>query len=121
MTGLRTERGAAAVEFALVVPILIVLALGIAEFGRAFQTQATLAAAAREGARVFALGGTAAEVGAAVESASTSLDATLLAAVPDDSSGACEVTVTYPMPFLITGFFGTSIDLSATGVMRCNG
>ena len=30
------------------------------------------------------------------------------------------VTVDYPMPFL-TGFFGASIDLTGTGVMRCNG
>ena len=42
----------AAVEFAFIVPLLILLVLGIAEFGRAFQVQGTLSAAAREGVRV---------------------------------------------------------------------
>ena len=52
---LRDERGASAVEFAFILPILIVLVLGIAEFGHAFQVQGTLSAAAREGVRVMAL------------------------------------------------------------------
>jgi hypothetical protein len=30
------------------------------------------------------------------------------------------LTVTYPMPFL-TGFFGSRVNLTGTGVMRCNG
>ena len=52
---MKSERGAAAVEFALVVPILIVLVLGIAEFGRAFFIQSTISGAAREGVRRMAL------------------------------------------------------------------
>ena len=52
---LRSERGASAVEFALIVPLLVLLVLGIAEFGHAFQVQGTLSAAAREGARAMAL------------------------------------------------------------------
>ena len=47
--------GAAAVEFALVVPLLLVLVLGIAEFGRAYNMQTTLSGAAREGVREMAL------------------------------------------------------------------
>lgn len=38
-----SDRGAAAVEFALVVPILILLVLGIAVFGRAYNIQSGLA------------------------------------------------------------------------------
>ena len=30
------------------------------------------------------------------------------------------VTVNYPLPF-ITDFFGSGVDLTGTGVMRCNG
>ena len=55
MPELRSERGASAVEFALIVPVLVLLVLGIVEFGRGFQVQGTLSAAAREGVRLMAL------------------------------------------------------------------
>ncbi|MCM3484471.1 TadE/TadG family type IV pilus assembly protein [Kocuria rosea] len=51
----RSERGAAAVEFALVVPILLALLLGIIEFGRAYNAQISLTHAAREAARTMAI------------------------------------------------------------------
>lgn len=50
-----SERGAVAVEFAIVLPVLVLLIMGIAEFGRAYNTQLTLTNAAREGARVMAI------------------------------------------------------------------
>lgn len=46
------RRGAAAVEFALVLPVLMLILLGIIEFGRAWNVKQTLTDAAREGARV---------------------------------------------------------------------
>lgn len=51
----QSERGAAAVEFALLAPILIMLILGIMEFGRAYNVQVSLTNAAREGARSMAI------------------------------------------------------------------
>ena len=56
-------------EFALIVPLLIVLVLGIAEFGHAFQVQGTLSAAAREGVRLMALQNDPAAARAAVRNA----------------------------------------------------
>lgn len=53
--GRPSERGAVAVEFAILAPVLIMLVLGIIEFGRAYNTQITLSNAAREGARVMAI------------------------------------------------------------------
>ena len=50
-----TERGAVAVEFALLAPILVMLLLGIMEFGRAYNCRASLTNAAREGVRVMAI------------------------------------------------------------------
>jgi Flp pilus assembly protein TadG len=47
----RVERGAAAVEMALVLPVLLLLIGGIVDFGRAYFTQIMLTNAAREGAR----------------------------------------------------------------------
>ena len=49
------DRGAAAVEFALVLPLLLLLVLGIFEFGRVFNIQISLSNAAREGARHMAV------------------------------------------------------------------
>lgn len=47
----RDERGQALVEFALVLPILLLLVLGIIDFGRAWNLHQTITDAAREGAR----------------------------------------------------------------------
>ena len=49
------QRGAAAVEMAIVLPILILLVFGIIEFSIYFNRLQGLQAAAREGARVAAL------------------------------------------------------------------
>ena len=126
---LRDERGATAVEFAFILPLLIVLVLGIAEFGRAFQVSGTLSAAAREGVRVMALQNDPAAARAAVRNATTSLDPAVtnaqIAITPatcpqTGGSTSVRLTITYPMPFL-TDFFGSGVDLTGTGVMRCNG
>ncbi|WP_222267572.1 TadE/TadG family type IV pilus assembly protein [Modestobacter marinus] len=122
------ERGASAVEFALIVPLLVVLVLGIAEFGHAFQVQGTLSAAAREGVRVMALQNDPAAARAAVQNATSTLrpavtNAQVLIPVTCPATGGptdVRVTISYRMPYL-TGFFGSGVQLSGTGVMRCNG
>lgn len=48
-------RGQSLVEFALVLPMLLVLLLGIADFGRVFQAGISIEATARNGAEVAAL------------------------------------------------------------------
>jgi len=126
--GQRRERGAAAVEFALVMPLLLILILGIAEFGRAYNIQTTLSAAAREGARVMALQSSQSEARQAAIAAANpavTLSAGQISVSPSTCLGGgatatATVIVTYPMPF-ITNFFGASITLTGKGVMRCNG
>jgi len=49
------ESGQALVEFALVMPILLILVVGIIEFGRAWNMQQVITDAAREGARKAAI------------------------------------------------------------------
>ncbi len=49
------NRGQAVIEFALVLPILLLVVFGITEFGRAILTTNTLNTAAREGARLAAV------------------------------------------------------------------
>src|SRR3954466_10329501 len=83
---LRRERGATAVEFALIVPLLILLVLGIAEFGHAFQVQGTLSAAAREGVRAMALRNNPVDAKSVVREAASSLD-------PDHSDAQIAIKV----------------------------
>lgn len=52
MPGRMNQRGAAAVEFALLLPVLIILLFGMIEFGIALSRQQVLATASREGARL---------------------------------------------------------------------
>jgi Flp pilus assembly protein TadG len=52
----RNEDGAAAVEMALVLPILLLLVFGIIEFGFIFNRYISVTHAAREGVRHLALG-----------------------------------------------------------------
>jgi Flp pilus assembly protein TadG len=51
----RGERGAALVEFALVLPLLLVVIAGVVDFGFLFQRYEVVTNAAREGARLASL------------------------------------------------------------------
>jgi len=129
VTSRRGERGAAAVEFALVVPLLLLLVVGIAQFGRAYNISTTLSAAAREGARAMALQNstTAARTAAQTAAPGLGLSAGQISVTPGtcptSSTGSTTlvtVTITYPMTFA-TRLLGPPVTLRGTGVMRCNG
>lgn len=57
MKRMRNEKGAALIEAAVTVPIILLISVGIFEFGRAYQTQQVLTNAAREGARLAVIEG----------------------------------------------------------------
>lgn len=68
---LRGERGAAAVEFALIIALLLTILIGIVQFGRAYSEVVVLTGAAREGARLAAVRESTGEVqGRVIEAAS---------------------------------------------------
>ena len=73
MRDLRGQRGASAVEFALVAPLLFMLIFGIIGFGIAFMQLQTIRGAVREGARISAVGATDPQVQQKVTDASTGL------------------------------------------------
>jgi Flp pilus assembly protein TadG len=121
------ERGAAVVEFALVAPLLLLMVLGIAEFGRAYHVQTTLSQAAREGVRVMALQNDPAGAIAATRAAAPTLTLTNISVTPSScvASGTtpaatATVTVTFSLAF-VTRLFGSGVTLTGRGVMRCNG
>jgi len=63
----RKEDGQAVVEFALVLPILLLVVLGIMEFGWLFYGNIVITSAAREGARTAVVGGTQTQIETAVK------------------------------------------------------
>lgn len=69
------ERGASAVEFALVMPVLLIMLMGMIDFGLAINAQAVLSNAAREAARAGSFNATdsAATTTVALNSSSTLL------------------------------------------------
>jgi len=136
----RHDRGAAAVEMALVLPLLLLVLFGLIDFGRAFNTQMQLTQAAREAVRVKALGGTDADATSRAIAATGGLASPpptttfpLVCAAGNTTANA-KVTVSYSFEFItplgpMASFFGASTlpgigtvrILSSSGVMRCAG
>ena len=121
---LRNERGAAAVEFALIAAVLFVFVFGIIEFGRLFSELEVLTSAAREGARAAAVRGTSEDVEEAVADAAVPYE---LDAAPnvdktcDDTTSGQAVTVSWDQNFefsvgLLPAF---NRDIEVRGVFRC--
>jgi Flp pilus assembly protein TadG len=54
--GLRSRRGQAVVEFALVLPLVLMLVVSVFELARAWNLQQVITDAAREGARIAVIG-----------------------------------------------------------------
>ena len=121
-----SDRGAAAVEFALVFPILILVLIGIIEYGSVFNTQLMLTSAAREGARTMAVTGDAAQARTAVINAAVGISPALTAAnivvTPTSCSATTNVSVTidYAKPYL-TGLFGATVALEGKSTRKCFG
>lgn len=118
----RGQRGAALVEFALVVPIFVLLVMGIVDFGNAFNDYNSLRQGVREGARQVVVAdwdtdgcssGTASQRAACVTKARIGLtdDTRVKIVLPTDYEPGEQVTVCamYPLRSL-TGMFGAVLD-----------
>jgi Flp pilus assembly protein TadG len=92
------ERGQALIETALTLPLLLIVSVGIFEFGRAFQTWQVLTNAAREGARVAVMGGS--DPGAAEARVRQYLHT---GGLPDDVAASATVVVN---PIAVVGIGG---------------
>jgi len=123
----RDSRGQSVVEFALVLPLLLVLVFGITEFGRAWLTMNVLTSAAREGARLAVV--TAPDEGrviARVEEVCAAGRITptgVFVTGPDVADPDRRVTVTVEANFRVVtgsilGTFSGTIPLRANATMR---
>jgi Flp pilus assembly protein TadG len=123
-TILKSEKGQNLVEFALVVPLLLLLVIGIAEFGRAWMTKNILTGAAREAVRIMAVQtGNVTTATARADNILNSAGITTANVSVNDAPSAFEavsVTVTYNFPVVLAGFIPglDNITLTSTTTMR---
>ena len=133
----KNQNGAALVEFAIVLPLLLVLVFGMIEFSVMFYDKAVITNASREGARAgivydFPNRISAGEITSTVSTycsgrlitfGSTSQETTAVSGTCVNAGDTITVTVTYPydylvLPNLIQTLTGP-LNLSAATVMRC--
>lgn len=123
---IKKTNGQSMVEFALVLPVLVVILFGTIEFGRLWETMNVMTSAAREGVRVAA---TTAPDANQVQNAALNIlnaanvnNATITVAGPD---GNLNVTVTVQVNYVpITGAIVPgigNINLTRTSTMRWEG
>ncbi len=137
----RNERGQALLETAITLPVLLFVGVGIIEFGRAYQTWQVVTNAAREGARVAVLPGTAdASVTTRVQdyfeagqltgasAATVAITRNNAISIGAGTATASKVAVSYPFEFMVlqpvanlvvTGStYGEALTMTASATMR---
>ena len=140
------DDGVAAVEFALVMSVLLILVFGVIDFGSAYNRKITASQAAREGARLAALGNAVSAVKTRTETAASGMHLTdsnvhvcyraagdTSACTGDSASPVCSsgtgdavVTVSQVYQFItpiatFAKLSRSSLTISATGRMPCGG
>ena len=141
----RSDTAAVAVEFALILPLLITLIFAITDFGRLFYADISITSASREGARYSSLksaGASITDIRAIVYASApnackvaslsncpnvTVADVPILKKCPNEPTKNTVVTVstpftwTLPIGKLFGGSSVTQSTLTSTGVMLCVG
>jgi Flp pilus assembly protein TadG len=123
------RKGAAAVEFAVVAPVFVLLVFGMIEYGRMVMVQQVITNASREGARRAILDGvSASDVQTTVTTyltngTVTGATITLDPANPSSASAGQPVTVTVSVPYtavswLPSPFFLGNATMTSSSTMR---
>jgi Flp pilus assembly protein TadG len=122
------RKGQSLVEAAIIMPVMLLLIMGIIDFGLLFNNYILISNAAREGARKAALGETDVQIVQSIQNMTTTLDLSNLEisiAPPDGSRGhGADVTVSIHYrsrlitPIIDKFFPGGVADLNSTTIMR---
>lgn len=120
----KSESGQSLVEFALVLPIILLLSLGVLEYGWMLNAKITVTAAAREGARAAAILGKDA-TDSAIDSTATlvagkymgvTLGANnVIVSTPDDD---ITITLSYAKAPLVGVYIKTPMTISSQVIMK---
>jgi Flp pilus assembly protein TadG len=120
----KNTEGQSLVEFALVLPLLLALVLGMVEFGWILNAKITLTSAAREGARFYAVSKDASKVEATVKKTTVSSGLTVTEVKTETEEGYKEnihnvkVTVKGNIDPIIGLYFKGSVPMESIAIMR---
>jgi Flp pilus assembly protein TadG len=119
---MKSEKGQSLVEFALIVPVLVLLLLGIMDFARIFHAYLTIDHAGREAARVASIGKDVPTIKAKAVEQGTSigLKTADVTATTGLSGTNATVTIRYTITFLtpMVGNVVGPLTLEDTTIMR---
>jgi Flp pilus assembly protein TadG len=126
----RSENGAAAVEFAIILPIFAALLMGMIQYGYYFYTAEITGSAARETARRIVVGSCWSEYDAFAEGHLTMVATTTVSPAPDglDVGDIVTVTVTtdgdlldfFPLPDTVTREYQARMEVDAESTAGCD-
>jgi len=123
----KNKKGQSLVEFVLVLPLILLIIMGIFEFGLMFNSYLTINNASREGARLASVGGTDIAIESRVIAVAGNLDPVDLAVTVSPGEGLRErggsvtVTVVYNHGIItpiISNILGGNIPLTSETTMR---
>lgn len=100
--GKNGQTGQSITEFALILPIVLLLLFGMIEFGRLLEADLVLTSAAREGARYGSLGKSTAEIQAGVRQSASYLNTPQLTITITNAQGQSGQPVTVQVSYPIT-------------------
>lgn len=127
MNVLKNQSGQALVEFAIILPILILIIMGILQFGMMLNTYLTIENASREGARTGIVGSSDAEIKNLITDISPTLDSRDLTVTitPQGASRQSGTTLTVKVSYnykltvpIISSIFNNAIVLNGQTSMR---
>lgn len=127
MKSLKNNKGQALVEFAIIIPILFLLIMGILQFGMMLNSYLTIENASREGAREGIAGSSDADIRSRILAVTPNLDHNdlTITITPDENSRSAgdtlTVTVTYNYKLtvpIISTIFHNAVNINGQTSMR---
>lgn len=121
----RDERGQSLVEFALVLPVLLLILVGIFNFGQLFYSDIVINEAARDAARYASIGVAQTEILQVIGQDCQTLDVaqvntSISQPYPQSSGMPVTITIKYPVSIMLplSLFLPSTIQLQAVMTMR---
>jgi Flp pilus assembly protein TadG len=137
VSGRRSQRGAAIVEFAIVLPIMLMLVFGIIDFGVSLHYRGLVGNAARDGARVGAVNPSTTAITTAARNAANITPASAVLVTPEctkpggttcnfsnivaGDTVVVKVEYTYTLITPVATLFSTTLKVQSTARMRFEG